>query len=110
MREYNLGPCCGCQRTDGVRNILMLDKKAPVSGKGWGCFQCHAPAQGAYAVVCDECLEKLNGAKDEDVLQFACGGTPTESNRVPIGDLTEPFGHDLFFHPELSEEEKAKYA
>jgi hypothetical protein len=53
----DLGPCCGCEVTTlGACNIVMLDKKAPVAGAGWGCLVCELPHDGAVAVLCDACL------------------------------------------------------
>jgi|SRR5215468_423725 len=87
---YNLGPCCVCEKIEGVRNILMLDFKSPIPGHGWGCFTCNLPQDGSYAVVCDECLEKP--------LKFACNGYPATEGRIPIEELTEKFDHDYRYH------------
>jgi hypothetical protein len=42
----DLGPCCGCRGKGGARNIVMLDRRAPIAGRGWGCAQCGLPADG----------------------------------------------------------------
>jgi len=93
--QYNLGPCCACQKENStVRNIICLDRKAPIPGKGWGCFVCGLPSDGAVAVLCDHCFE----ARAE--IRFVCHGYPYEG-RMPIQDLPfEPFEHDLAYHPE----------
>lgn len=90
--KINLGPCCVCETTKGVRNIINLDQKSPTPGRGWGCFACGLPADGANAVVCDACLEKP--------LRFACSGYPAEDGRVPIEQLAGRHEHDYMKHPE----------
>lgn len=91
--DIDLGPCCACGKEGKtVRNILLLNKKALVPGTGWGCFVCHLPSDGASAVVCDECL------KEKRPLKFAVAGFATMRMRVPIGEITEPFGHDEGMH------------
>ena len=91
MSEIDLGPCCVCETTQGVRNLLMLEKRSPVAGQGWGCFTCGLASDGATAVLCDECLRKP--------LKFACRGHG--KGRIPI-DLLEGYHlHDLSKHVEL---------
>lgn len=94
----NLGPCCVCQKTgDDVRNIIMLHKKAPIPGRGWGCLQCGLPQDGATVVLCDLCFESK--AKPS----YACTGYPASDGRVPIQALSdEAFNHDLTKHPEVA--------
>jgi hypothetical protein len=96
----DLGRCCACgKRGPDVRNVMMLNKKAPVPGQGWGCFVCGLPADGAVAVVCDGCLDS------EAAIRWACVGYPGEDQRTGVDTLTEPFEHDLARHepaaPEL---------
>lgn len=101
-----LGPCCICEK-DGptVHSIFMLGHRAPIAGRGWGCYACGLAADGAVAVVCDECLGPLD-AKGVPVdrsidsrLRFACRGYPGEDGRIPIGELDPaPFEHDLSKH------------
>ena len=90
-----LGPCCVCGTTgETVRNIMMLNKRAPTPGYGWACFQCGLPPDGAIAVLCDGCLEA--NAK----ITHICDGYPAEGKRVPL-DLSAPdFDHDMSKHPE----------
>lgn len=96
----SLGPCCSCERAEGVTNILMLRQRAPVPGTGWACLQCGLPADGAYAVLCDECMAKL---QDGAGLKMAVSGYPAAGERVAIASLSpEPFDHDLSRHPELT--------
>ncbi|MCB9135129.1 MAG: hypothetical protein H6636_06870 [Anaerolineales bacterium] len=101
--EMDLGPCCACGQTKpDVRNIVSLHKRYPPSElayrrtSGWGCFQCGLPMEGANTVVCDECLE--TGVP----IRFAVLGylTAPEHLRIPLEQLTEPFDHDYFKHPE----------
>lgn len=95
----DLGPCCICEGTKKVRNILHLHHKAPIAGRGWGCVVCHIPPDGAVAVICDHCLALYHAHKAE--LKFACKGYPAIDGRVPIGDLQGEHEHDPKFHPEL---------
>lgn len=90
--NLQLGPCCVCETTVNVRNILSLHTKAPIPGHGWGCVQCGLDADGALAVVCDACLELP--------LKFACRGYPGKEGRIPIEDLTGEMEHDYVQHPE----------
>lgn len=88
-----LGACCACGQ-DGptVRNIMMLDFRAPVAGTGWGCIVCGLPSDGAIAVLCDACAER--NAEIRDV----CVGQPGDNVRTEIKTVQQPFGHDLSKH------------
>jgi hypothetical protein len=92
--EIDLGYCCACERTGPtVRHVLMLPRRGPVPGAGWGCFKCGLPADGAVAVVCDDCLE--HGRE----VRFACAGYAAEDGRIPVEQLPiEPFEHDMSKH------------
>lgn len=97
MDNPDLGPCCVCEVEGAqVRNIIMLNKLSPIPGKGWGCFACGLPQNGAVAVVCDDCLD--HGRE----LKFACRGYPGEDGRVPIEELVGEFDHNVLKHPELN--------
>jgi hypothetical protein len=88
-----IGPCCGCGATQGVKNILMLNRRSPSPGKGWGCVVCGLPFDGAVAVMCDACL----GTKPK----FVCIGYPASDGRCPIGECPpEKFEHDMAKHAE----------
>jgi hypothetical protein len=98
MDNPDLGPCCVCEKTGpDVRNIIMLDLESPTPGRGWGCFACGLPLNGAIAVVCDACLERLGQDLE---LKFACRGYPGKDGRIPIGELTQEFHHNVLKHPE----------
>lgn len=92
--DVDLGACCACEKSGpDVRNVMMLDRRGPSPGKGWGCLVCGLPLDGAVAVLCDSCLE----AKAE--IRFVCAGYPAQDGRMPIEELAfEPFGHDLALH------------
>jgi len=93
--ESNLGSCCACGKTGkDVRAIVMLDKRGPKPGHGWGCAQCGLPMDGAVYVLCDACFNAKAEAK------FVCVGYPKENVRIPIAEITEPFDHDMSKHPE----------
>jgi hypothetical protein len=89
----DFGPCCACEKADStVRNIVALQKIAPVPNTGWGCFTCDLPMNGAQAVLCDACIE----TKAE--IKFACKGYITEHGRIPVSELAGPFEHDMSKH------------
>jgi hypothetical protein len=89
--DPHLGPCCVCGRTDGVVNIMMLPWRSPTPGKGWGCVVCGLPADGASAVLCDDCVDKPP--------RFVCTGYVSEPGRTPVDEVSsEPFEHDLNLH------------
>ncbi|RCJ34623.1 hypothetical protein A6769_22095 [Nostoc punctiforme NIES-2108] len=94
----DLGACCGCGTTNNslVRNILTLHKKALVAGTGWECFICGIPANGAIAVVCDDCLAQLEEGKE--VLKQAVYGDVLDKQRCDIAQLTEDFDHKNIPH------------
>jgi len=93
--ETDLGSCCACGKTGAdVRAIVMLDKRGPKPGHGWGCAQCGLPMDGAVYVLCDACFNAKAEAK------FVCVGYPKENVRIPIAEITEPFDHDMSKHPE----------
>jgi len=99
MNQPNLGPCCACERTgNDVRNIMMVHKKSPILGRGWGCFQCGLPQDGACYVLCDNCADKKAKPK------FACKGWPGSDGRIPYEQLTGEHNHDMTKHPEREEQ------
>lgn len=92
----SLGRCCICETTEGVRNLIMLNRKCPIPGHGWGCVVCNLPPDGAMAVLCDTCLDIYE--KDESALKFACKGYPAKDGRVPISELQGNHEHDHSKH------------
>ena len=93
----DLGPCCVCESTKGVRNVIMLDRRAAITGHGWGCVSCGLPSEGALAVLCDDCLAKWQ--QDSGILTVACRGYPATEGRIQIAELPpEPFAHDEEMH------------
>lgn len=97
----NFGSCCACGIEDGqgatIRNIIMLNKKSPIAGKGWGCVQCDLAPDGAIAVVCDECAESKRQ------LVWACRGWPGKDGRIPVEALEGEHEHDMSKHPEADD-------
>lgn len=88
----DLGTCCGCGCTgETVRNLIMLQKKAPVPGTGWGCVVCGLPSDGAVAVVCNDCLARAE--RQPDVIQEVIYGYATDNKRYSLAALTEFFDH-----------------
>ena len=96
--DPKLGPCCICEKTEGVRNIIMLNKKSPIPGHGWGCLTCGLDLDGASAVLCDQCLDIYE--KDPSVLKFACRGYPEKEGRIPIDQLEGHHDHKMKKHEE----------
>lgn len=96
--HISLGPCCGCGcEGPEVRNIMMLDKIAPVPGTGWGCVVCGLPNDGAIAVTCDDCAgSEVNGFSH---VRYVCAGYAGDGVRVPLAGLSPaPFRHDQSKH------------
>lgn len=91
----SLGTCCLCECTEGVRNILNVSKKSPTPGRGWGCMICDLPCDGAIAVLCDFCFEKVRSG---EAIKFACKGFPALDGRVPFSDLAGVHRHDKLKH------------
>lgn len=90
-----LGTCCTCGTSEGVRNIVMLDRRGPVPGQGWACLVCGLPPDGAVAVLCDACAA-LDGPP-----KFVCDGYPARGKRVPYDELPPGvFEHDPEMHAE----------
>ncbi len=91
----DLGPCCACGiEGPGVRNVILLGRKAPVPGTGWGCIVCGLPLDGAIAVVCDPCLET------QAEIRFACYGAITNRDRIALALLSGQHRHDPAKHPD----------
>ena len=93
----SLGPCCICETTEGVRNILMLNKKCLVCGHGWGCVVCGLPSDGASAVLCDKCLILYHN-EPKGALKFACRGYPAIEGLISIDQLQGYHEHDYSKH------------
>lgn len=99
MKLPSLGPCCICEKTKGVRNILQIHRKGPTPGKGWGCVVCGLPFDGAVAVLCDHCYELMRDGKA--ALKFICTGYPKTDGRTPFeAEGFTPHDHDMTKHPE----------
>ena len=91
-----MGPCCSCEKEDEtVRNLMMMEFRAPVPGTGWGCTVCNLPRDGAVAVICDECLEG-KAQITQIIVGFPAEGT---RQRFVDTDKLEEFKHDLAYHP-----------
>jgi hypothetical protein len=99
LHSPDLGPCCICE-DDGAVNVVMLPHRAPIHGRGWGCVECHLPADGAVAVLCYRCI--ISYGVDPAALKFVCRGYPASDGRVPISELDQAiFDHDTAKHAEL---------
>ena len=100
-------------RTGTVRNIVMMTRRAPVPGTGWGCMQCGLPLDGAIFVACDRCVEVGVWCPASGPVEVCLGSGPVpvevclgsvkDKKRLPVGLLArEIFGHDCSKHPEVS--------
>ena len=100
----DLGTCCCCGKEDAtVRNLIMLNQRAPEPGTGWGCVVCHLPPDGAAAIVCDSCV--LGTLEIKEVI---CG-RPAEKRRTPIHAIApDLFEHDMKIHEQ--EERRIHYS
>ena len=105
MKDYDLGPCCICESTQAVDNLLQLDFKVE-SETCWGCIQCGLPMEGAVAAVCDTCMETY--ADDEDMEEKIKFLMDTADRRIPMPPVEERVAHvhDLSQHPEIDFEYK----
>lgn len=82
-----------CEGTEGVTNMIMLDRAGEVPGHGWGCVVCGLPSDGALAVICDTCLPIYQA--DNKKLKTACRGYPGTEGRIAIAELSDrPFRHN----------------
>lgn len=98
MPGPNLGRCCNCETYENVRNLIMIEKKAPKPGTGWGCLQCGLASDGAMAVLCDACAEIRPFP-----VKLACVNYPDRDERIPIESLFGEHKHDMSKHPEERE-------
>lgn len=95
LKQLSFPPCCCCGGAEAVRNIILLNKLAPVSGQGWGCILCGLPCNGAVAVICNQCLESISEIK------YVCAGSATDPRRVPVSELPAgEFNHNPACHPQ----------
>jgi hypothetical protein len=95
---HDLGSCCACGCYGAqVRNILLIQRLAPVPGTGWGCVVCGLPSDGAIAVVCNDCLRL--GRKINQVVS----GYVSEKGRIPVHELREGvFCHREHLHARVA--------
>lgn len=84
----DLGACCACLCVGpSVRNLVMLNVRAPIPGTGWGCVLCPLPNDGALAVVCDLCRDL--GLEIVEAIE----GYASQRQRVRRDTLSVPFDH-----------------
>jgi len=79
----------------------MINHPGPTPGKGWGCFTCDLPLNGALAVLCDACFDLYLAGEP---LRSICTGNPDKDGRTPYDQMSqEPFEHNMDLHPEAIE-------
>lgn len=97
MTDYPMR-CCACGQQKRSRNIVMLEQKGVTPGKGWGCFQCGLPMDGAIAAICDDCAEQ--GIPQ---IHFVYDGYVHDGKLIPIDELPQVrHEHNMALHPEES--------
>jgi hypothetical protein len=97
----SLGPCCICETYVGVTVILMLPRRGPIPGHGWGCAVCGLPSDGATAVLCEGCYEFVEAGATPI---FVCRGYPGSEGRMLYSALSdEHFDHRAALHREDEE-------
>jgi hypothetical protein len=97
----SLGRCCICETYVGVTNAVMLDRRAPVPGTGWGCVVCRLPNDGAAAVLCDGCLDFIEAGVAPI---YVCDGYAKDDRRTLFCQLPpERFDHDEDKHRQEEE-------
>lgn len=88
----DLGRRCICETRTGVTNIVIIERRAPVAGTGWGCVVCGLPSDGAVAVLCDRCMELVHAGA---VPIFVCRGYAGDDQRAPYTEVSrEVFAHN----------------
>ena len=95
LETTDFGACCSCGREGddlNIKNVVMLEQKAPAPGSGWGCLVCNLPVDGAVAVICDDCLSLGRPIK------FAVAGELKKKRRIPVEDLGAEHKHDMTKH------------
>ena len=92
----DLGSCCCCGKVNAtVRNVIMLPRRAPVPGTGWGCVLCGLPQDGAVYIACDRCVKNGNPPS------WVCHGMGLTKGRSSIAELSpDVFEHNLEKHDE----------
>ena len=89
--------CCACGESKICRVIATLNLKAPIPGTGWSCVVCGLPADGAIAVICDDCEADPN----VEIRWAVVGSLCVSDARIPIEELTGSHPHNARYHPEL---------
>lgn len=99
--SLDLGPCCACRGTELVHTIVILPHKNALPTRGWGCFVCDLPCDGASAVLCESCAAGYRAGTVP--LIEACRGWAGEDGREPIAIARgrPAHEHDLTRHPEV---------
>ena len=98
------GPCCSCGDVADLPNLVMIPARAPTPGKGWGCFVCGLPSDGAIAAICAKCVDDaivgdVFVGGELPPIRWVCAGYVGEPGRVLREKLERAvFDHDAAKH------------
>ena len=92
------GPCCACEKAGPHRNIVMMHFTSPIEGVGWGCVICGLPADGAVAVLCDDCIEEGRQHQGDEIKSVVLG-YPENGERIGVDEYQHrDFDHSPDLH------------
>ena len=95
IEQASLGTCCICRSLENVFNIINLPYRTFIPGTGWGNVECSLPADGAIAVICNDCMQD---GFDIESLQDVVYDYAFQKQRKPFLEVTknEEFGLEEF--------------
>lgn len=94
--KYRKTPiCCICLKKTTDKNLVLVSRKAPIPGTGWGCHTCGLPADGAVSILCDECFSKF--ANKKVPVKYVYRGFLDAGELVELKTL-DNFNHDEIKH------------
>jgi hypothetical protein len=93
----------------------MVGLKAPIPGTGWRCEICHNSADGAVAIICNNCIDKIKKTAehskewanefDTKLLRYVIRGVPMAGEIQSVEGLEEfrcdPIKHAIIEQKEL---------
>lgn len=82
-----LTTCCACGREVYCPFVVLIRRRAPSPGTGWGCLACRASLDGGITLLCRDCVN--GGVRPWTMLD----GPVPSPGRVPIRDLAPLHEH-----------------